>query len=531
MSLVRSIFRLGLRKKDGVLVRRENWIYPYLEKAREENKEAIERNQKDVNYGLCRDVLNLDEFREEDLNSNNGFILDPSIEYYSLMSDESKLREKDSIFSHKFGNYKKDGNNIFMCECGATKSETAGEKCPVCKTFTDKKVYKRGWFILKNGFRVFNPDYYNLMIKHLDSKKIKMTKKAFLAQLSNTKVENQYNLLSLMNLNVLREFINNFIKDEVKEFFLSRIERATTNSIPVISNNYRFYKVENTLNKAKPNIKYHSYNAKYVCISNTVQNINTLDERSSFSTKMINLDHLNKKFLELYKLIMDDLGKDKKKSLIRGKTSGKYKHASCKIVIDCDHGLSIDEIKLPFNVFGVIVNRYYKSYLKELGLSPEGFKRLESFRPTVGDKIILNMLLKRLTIEKKNICTVLRPPSIYKRSIMSCRIIGLVNTDSLLMSDLSLGFNLRGDKDGDTAIVVLSNPLICSAELMTYHPSAGIFNQLIGEVDEGFEIPESQYYIVYETFEPGENRHAVNGKAPTIGYDNSINPINTDAWK
>ena len=534
MSIIFDLTRgCGLRKdQEGIVRRGKNSVYELLEVAKEQNRLAEERNRPSMNYGLSRDILNLEELFAQDLGKNIGFIIDESIDYYKLMSDkakteESKLRELDSIFSYKFGNYKKE-NQTYTCDCGHTVTNVAGEQCELCKTFTDKRIYRRGWLVLKNGFKVFNPDYFNLLLKNIDVKKLKMSKKNFQASLVDTHTsENKYNLLSLMNKEVLREFINEYVVDRMKDFLLDRIDRAMTKAIPVISSNYRFYRVEKTLNSKKPNVKYHEYNSKYVRMSNTVNNINSLGEHSSFASKMINLENLTKLYMELYKLIMNDLGKDKKRSYLRGKTSGKYKPASCKVVIDCASGLQVDECMLPYHIFGVMVNKYYKQDLKELGLSPEGFKRLETFRPTTSDKIILVLLLKRLKAKKLNFCTILRAPSIYINSIYGCKIAGLTNYDSILVNDMTLGCCLRGDKDGDTAICVLSIPKIGVAEFFAYHPSKSIFLSLTGEINDSFEVPESQYYTLYGAFKSAEGREMTdNNTPPTVGYGTKEeNPI------
>lgn len=531
MSIVYDLMNLGLlRDNEGIVRRKKNNIYHLLEVAKEQNKAAEERNRQYMNYGLSRDILNLEDLFKSDIGKNIGFVIDETIDYYKLMSDkakneESKLRELNSIFSYKFGNYKKE-NQTYTCDCGHTETNVAGEQCELCKTFTDKRIYKRGWFVLKNGFKVFNPDYFNLLLKNIDVKKLKMSKKAFQASLVSTHSITEYNLISLMNKDVLRNFINEFVVERMKDFLLNRVDRAMTRAIPVISSNYRFYKVEKTLNSNKPNVKYHEYNSKYVRMSNTINNINSLEEHSSFASKMINLENLTKLYMELYKLIMNDLGKDKKKSYLRGKTSGKYKPASCKVIVDCSPGLQVDECMLPYHIFGVMVNKYYKSDLKDLGLSPEGFKRLETFRPTTSDKIVLVLLLKRLKERNVNFCTILRAPSIYINSIYGCKIVGLTNYDSILINDITLGCCLRGDKDGDTTICVLSIPKIGVAEYFAYHPSKSVFLSLTGEINDSFEVPESQYYTLYGAFKMGEGREMKNDLPPTVGYGSKEeNPI------
>lgn len=529
--IINKMYNLGgVYKPEGKGWRRKsNPILEELDKAKEQVYQLNEKNKHERKYGLTREILNLDEMFKEDIETNKGFILNTSIDYTSLMSDEAKLRELDSIFSAKFGHYNKD-TIVFRCDCGELESDKAGEFCHKCQSFTDKKIYQRGWFKLNNGFKVFNPDYFSLLKMNIDTKKSNKSKKALEAMIYDTKGTFKFNIFNLMNKDVLIEFINTYIYDHMKEYFLSRIDCALTSSIPVISSNYRFYKVEKTLNEEKPNIRNHSYNQYYIAMSYTINDINSLDkDLSSLTSKIFLLSHLNTKWLELHKDMMKDLGKDKKKSYFRGKTSGRYKSASSKIVVEAEKGLEIDEVILPYNVFGLIVNRYYKQDLKELGVSPEGFKRLETFRPSIGDKILLIKLLKKLISNKTNIVTVLRAPSIYKTSIISLKIVGLTEDLVTKINDITLGSCLRGDKDGDTVIAVLSKPSIALSEFFAYHPSKGIFNPLIGEINPDFEIQESQYYIVYEALESGEGRvRTKDNKIPTIKYSKDtkiVNPI------
>lgn len=528
--IITRMFKSNLFKPEGYGWRRSsNMVLDMLESTKEQIKYIDQRNRNKRQYGLVRDIINLDELFKEDIETNKGFILNTSIDYTSLMSDEAKLRELDSIFSAKFGQYTKD-TLVFKCECGNLESDKAGEYCSQCGTFTDKKIYQRGWFKLQNGFKVFNPDYFNLLKTNIDVKKVNKSKKALETLIFSSKGDFKYNIFNLMNKEILIEFINSFVLDHMKDFFLSRIDSAMTSSIPVISSNYRYYKVEKTLNEDKPNIRNHSYNQYYIAMSYAINDINSLDkELSSMTSKVFLLSHLTHKWLQLSKEMSKDLGKDKKKSYFRGKTSGRYKSASAKLIIECEKGLEIDEGILPYTVFGLIVNKYYKQDLKDLGLSPEGFKRLETFRPSNGDKIILNKLLKRMKDRKVNIITLLRAPSIYKTSILSLKIVGLENCDVVKINDITLGVCLKGDKDGDTAICVLSKPDIALAEFFAYHPSKGIFNPLTGEINSSFEIQESQYYIVYEAFESKEGRERTkDGRIPTIFYskDTGIkNPI------
>lgn len=527
--LIPRIFSSNIFKPEGLGWRRSSSVLlEMLDLTKEQINYLEKKNRKQRQYGLVREIINLDELFKEDIETSRGFILDTSIDYTALMSDEAKLRELDSIFSAKFGQYTKD-TLVFKCECGNTSSDKAGVYCKECGTFTDKKIYIRGWFKLKNGFKVFNPDFYNLLKTNIDTKKINKSKKALEEAIFNSKGEFKYSIYNLMNKEILIDFINTYVYDHMKEFFLSRIDSAMTSSIPVISSNYRYYKVEKTLNEEKPNIRNHSYNQYYIAMSYVINDINSLDkELSSLTSKIFLLSHLTNKWLQLTKDITKDLGKDKKKSYFRGKTSGRYKAASSKLIIECEKGLEIDECILPYNVFGLIVNKYYKQELKDLGLSPEGFKRLETYRPSNGDKILLNSLLKLLKNKFTNIVTVLRAPSIYKTSIVSLKILGLENCDVVKINDITLGVCLRGDKDGDTSIIVLSNPEIALSEFFAYHPSKGIFNPLTGEVNKDFEIQESQYYIVYEAFESGEGRKLENNKIPNLHYskDTGIeNPI------
>lgn len=528
--IINKLYKTNLfHSKDYGWRRSRNKTLELLDKTKDEIKYIKEKNKDKMQYGLIRDILNLDELFREDIERNEGFVLNTSIDYTSLMSDEAKLREMDSIFSAKFGQYTKD-TLIFICDCGNLQSDKAGEYCPECDSFTDKKVYKRGWFKLQNGFKVFNPEYFSLLKMNIDVKKIGKSKKALEASIYESKGNFKYNIFNLMDEDILKEFINLYILDHMKEFFLNKIDCALTSSIPVISSNYRFYKVEKTLNEEKPNIRNHAYNQYYIAMSYAINDINSLDkELSSLTSKIFLLSHLNNKWMQLYKEMMKDLSKDKKKSYFRGKTSGRYKSASSTIIVECEKGLEIDEVILPYTVFGLIVNRYYKQELKDLGLSPEGFKRLETFRPSVGDNIILNMLLKKMEREFKNIVTILRAPSIYKTSIISARIVGLTNSVVTHINDITLGCCLKGDKDGDTIICVLSKPEIALSEFFAYHPSKGIFNPLTGEINSGFEIQESQYYIVYESLISGQGRKRdKNGKIPTVKYSKDtgvVNPI------
>lgn len=517
----RSLNETGFRNVNNILRRGEHINLKLIKKAIKMNDELLKENFPKMTYSLKRYIVDLEELYKRDMERQEGFELNLDVDYHKDLSNETKMRECDSIFSDKFGNYSTEGVNI--CKCGKTETPLPGIKCPNCGTFTVNKVYKRGWIVISNGMKVFNPDYLSLILEYIDTKK-PITKKYVKQSLEDTKNEYEYNIISLQERSKLIEFINLFIVDNMKEYFLNNIDKALTSKIPVISSKFRYYRVESRFDKnSKSVIRNHAYNKIYASISTYVKSLNSYTQFSSFTSRAFLLTHLNKKFVELYETFLSDLGKDKKASVFRGKTSGKHKPASAKLIISSTMSVEIDECILPYAIFGIISLKYYSKELKSLGLSTDGFKRIGRATPSILDKIILNKLLDLLKERNENIITSLRAPSIYLTSIVGLKIRALHDPLVLCLHEIVIGPLLAGDKDGDTSIICMPNPKIMVPLFMAYHPSKGVWSNITGFINSDYELPESNYYLAYDLFKVDDNRDLESKSidAPSLVTDKS----------
>ncbi|MGL5316969.1 MAG: hypothetical protein ACRC92_27165 [Peptostreptococcaceae bacterium] len=464
-----------------------------------------------LRYGFQRRMSNFTELFQDDMMSHKGFPLDVSIDYITIV-DESKLRNSDSIFSNKFGQHSKD-NILYTCKCGDTEEEVAGIVCPRCQTPTDKRTYDRGWFILES-FKVFNPDYFNILMSNISSK-CGISKRHIEENIFDSSGKTKFNILELQKIEVLTEFIKTYVKEESREYLLNNIGCALSNYIPVLSSKYRFINIRNRFN-GKKDVKSHRYNSRYMTMSSLVYQLNNLSDEASVTTRAMLLSQLNQQFRELFNLIIDDLGKDKKKSYLRGKVVGLYKPASCKGVIE-GAVIGIDESIISYDLFGVMSMHWYKDIYESLGLSTEGFTRIRRGNPSKGDKIIIAKVLEELKRRHLNVMVSLRAPVIYETSICATKIVGLCNDRVVKFNEIMIGPNFRGDKDGDTSINYLPDPKIAMNLFYALHPSRGVYNPVTGEINGGYELPESIYFMAYDMLRDGEGRVPTpNGDAPNL---------------
>ena len=114
-------------------------------------------------YETFMERINMDEEREKDLLTNNGFIVS------NPQSIKKTVKDPDGIFSTKFGQSLNDIHPFalrYRCSCGHLNARLQhGIKCPICNTevrYVDDNFKYFGWIVLKDYYLIHQNLYKSL---------------------------------------------------------------------------------------------------------------------------------------------------------------------------------------------------------------------------------------------------------------------------------------------------------------------------------------------------------------------------------
>lgn len=461
-------------------------------------------------FGLERDIVNLEKLYEEDRKDGISFNIDTSISYTNI-DNESTYKDSDSIFSHKFSFRSNDtayaNSKRFRCICGSLESDTAGLHCDKCLSYTADRPATRGWIVLKN-YKVFNPYFLELFVKYLKKGINKTIFKSDIYSTNNFSYNKdgdriprscKYNILDLQNESTLRDFIEEYANPEDKQIFLNKIQSAMTNKIPVINRDYRHYSVTKKLN-GKSNVASHPTNKLYIQIAGAVNAINNFKGKESRKVIVAHLSKVNKSFVDLKDELISVMA-DSKKADIRAKIGARRPGKSARNVLEGIMNHQIDVCSLPYRYFGVMTIDEHIDLYQKYGLTPEAEHRMRHSHPNKNDKILMTKVLKDLIKLGLNTCIICRSPTIYRESVVSLRIIGLVHDATIHCNEIMISECLHGDKDGDIVSIYLVKKSIRKSLHFALSPKKGFYDPISGFVNGGFELPESVYFICYKALE------------------------------
>ena len=464
-------------------------------------------SKKKARFRLTRETINLEELYKTDAMKGRKFDIDTSIDYRDL-DNESKFIDSDSIHSYKFSIRNNDTPyakmNRFSCSCGQLSTPQAGVECQKCKTYTYSKIAIRGWITLKN-FKVFNPDYFSLILENRNKKVSKEVLKRELFQVKNQKRESVLgiNILDLQEKSKLAEFIKEYTNPKHTPFFLKNIDKALTSKIPVLNKNFRNYYGHRKLN-GTVDVTSHPLNSKYITISKKAHYLNSLRGSESSISILSNLHAINETFLKIYGEIQATLGKDKEADL-RDRVGGIRLGSSSRLVLEGALNCKPDELIIPYAFFGQTTLAHHRDLYEEYGLTLESEFRLLHNIPNRTDCIMMRKVLNRLTEESLNVAQVYRPPVIYPESNIALKIKGLSHDLVVKMNEITISACLHGDKDGDVISLFIPNPTIRPQLLFALSPNKKIYNPIMGEIEGSYELVESQYVNVALLYNKDEN--------------------------
>ena len=344
-------------------------------------------NNPDYEYETYIELINFDNECKMDIESGNGFIVEPS------KGIKKDLKAENGIFSPKFGQTLQDVNPFidrYKCSCGKLKGRiNAGMRCPSCGKicrFVDDNFGYFGWMVM-NDYQVIHPSFYKKIESYLG-------KGASIQGAKRTKLEN---ILDVSNMDhIPKQVLNSMNKkpgdpkdiskdepffgigmigfvsrfDEIMNYYYdkkpSRVQyheqimehkdMVFTHSLPVFTTLLRPFDTRDNV------MSYEPTNAMYTMMNKLITDINKNNTRMQREPKTKNqkLYNLQKKFMELYTELENILSG--KKGDFRCLLGGRYNFSSrCVIVQNPD--LRIDDIKLSTTALTILLEQRIKNIL------------------------------------------------------------------------------------------------------------------------------------------------------------------------
>ena len=326
--------------------------------------------------------LNLDREREEDIKSNQGFIIAPT------QGIKKDIKNPMSIFSRKFGQTIKDVNpfgNRYSCECGYTQNKVNnGTICKVCGTkvkYVDDNYQYFGWLVLKEHW-IISPAFYNALRFFIGKDFDNIIKFQSLTtddghQERITDVKDQpYYGIGLIEFRekfeeIMKYYFNKNKKQANYDDIMREKDKVFTQSIPVFTVLLRPYDTDKYTFSHETTNQYYTMINKHVTELNKSSNIGMKNKRKGEPERKHVQDLLWKLQMKvdvLYSEIIDII--KGKKGNIRTLFGGRCNFTSRDVII-ADPTLRIDQIRLPYSaliellqqsIINILVKTYNVSY-------------------------------------------------------------------------------------------------------------------------------------------------------------------------
>lgn len=309
----------------------------------------------DFEYKARLERINLDDERENDILTDNGFIIS---EPQSIKKDVKSI---NSIFSSRFGQSLQDVNPFadrYKCDCGNLTSRIHHNmKCPICNTrvrYVDDNFSYFGWICLKDPYYVIHPNLYKSIQFFIGAKA--------LDNIINTNDEKDENGFSIRREPQkdqpfygigMMKFKERFVEimdhyyfknpDKVDYYhdIMDNLDKVFTQSIPVYTTHLRPFRIKDD------SFTFEGTNGIYNIICRLVATINKdqLKMNKKRKAKDQLLYDVQVKYNELYKELENVISG--KKGSIRSLIGGRYNYSARSVIVP-DQSLRIDQVKLPY---------------------------------------------------------------------------------------------------------------------------------------------------------------------------------------
>ena len=434
----------------------------------------------DYYYETYLERLNLDEEREHDIATRNGFIVSKK------QNIKKDLKAEDGIFSSRFGPTLHDNDpfiNRYKCKCEHYQGAVfEGLTCEYCKTkvrYVSDNFEYFGWIVIRPEYCLIHPNLFKSLKCLIGGKNLdliinadeKIDEDGFTIKKEPTK-DNPFVGLGILgfrdHIYEILEFYKNKnpSKIEFYEDIMHDIDKLFIHSIPVYTTQLRPYSIsDNTFNFEGNNSIYNVLAAQSIRVNKGHLYMRHKDKPSK---QILYAMQMN------YNAIYTDMEKQlsQKKGYIRTLIGGRFNFCT-RIVIIPDNTLEIDEIRLPYASVIELFQQRIINILSKTYMPSEAYKIWNNARDAEWDDNIANLITS--IIESEYVGVLLnRNPSICSESIRQMRLVS-ISKDYSCSVPLNILTGLNADFDGDTLNVclIINNELLEACKLIFNPKYAG----------------------------------------------------------
>lgn len=419
--------------------------------------------------------INLDEERQKDLLTSNGFICS------KRQNIKKDLKSDDGIFSSKFGPTLHDNDpfiNRYKCKCGKLQGAVyEGFECESCKQkvkYVSDNFEYFGWIVIRKEFCLIHPNLYKSLTCLIGKKNLelildcdeKIDENGFPIKREPTK-DNPFVGLGMLgfrdNINEILDFFRdkNPKKIEFYEDIMSDFDKLFTHSIPVYTTQLRPYAIsDNTFN-------FEGNNAIYNLLTSHAARINKsnlyMREREKPNKQI--LWAMQNGFNNIYADMEKQLSQ--KKGYIRSLIGGRFNFCARNVIIP-DSDLEIDQIRIPYASAIELFQQKIINILSKTYMPSEAYKIWNNARNSDWDETIANLITSIIESEYVGVF-INRNPSLHTESIRQMRVVG-INRHFACSVPLQVLAGMNADFDGDTINILL----IINEQFLKY--AMAIFN-------------------------------------------------------
>lgn len=405
-------------------------------------------------YDISLVRLNLDNEREKDINTNNGFIIT------KRQNIKKDLKSDDSIFSSKYGKTMQDANafeNRYSCKCGHYQGGLYnGIVCEYCHTpvkyISDNFEYF-GWICIKDPYVLIHPNLFKSLKSLIGPKDFnliidcddKIDEDGHVVHREPNK-DNPFIGLGVLgfkdHVDEILEFYKN--KKPAKIEFYNDIkqnqDKLFTHSIPVYTTQLRPYNIDDN------NFSFEGNNAIYNILAAQAARVNkdTLFMRRKDKPEKQILYAMQCNYNDIYADMEKVLAS--KKGYTRSLIGGRFNFCS-RVVIVPDPELNIDELGVPYATMIELFQQRIVNILSKTYFPSEAYKIWDRAR-NIFDPNIANLIESIIQSEYVGVFFN-RNPSIASESIRQMRIVKM-NYDYACSVPLQILSGFGADFDGDT---------------------------------------------------------------------------------
>lgn len=427
-------------------------------------------------YQVSLERLNLDQEREKDIATGNGFIISKK------QNIKKDLKSEDGIFSSRFGPTLHDNDPFidrYKCKCGHLRGAVRnGLTCEYCKTkvkYVSDNFEFFGWIVIRQEYCLIHPNLFKSLKCLIGGKNLdliinadeKIDEDGFPIKKEPTK-DNPFIGLGILGFRDHIEEILEFYKNknpskiEYYEDIMHDFDKLFTHSIPVYTTQLRPYSIsDNTFNFEGNNSTYNMLAAQSVRVNKGHLYMRYKDKPSK---QILYAMQMN------YNAIYADMEKQlsQKKGYVRTLIGGRFNFCT-RVVIVPDPDLEIDEIRLPYASMVEIWQQRIINILCKTMLPSEAYKVWNNARDAEWDDNIANLIISIIESEYSGFW-LNRNPSICSESIRQMRLVG-INRDFSCSVPLPILAGLNADFDGDTLNVLwINNKMALEAAKHVFNP-------------------------------------------------------------